>query len=417
MFIGIGLFNLFNLLYHFFMVRTLPPVDYGQLNTLMALFMIITVPASTVQTTITKFVSSLQAQHKYHELNGLLRHLLLLMSIVAFFLFLLVIMGRPFIASFFQISSSRLIYLIGVVLLLALVTPVPWGGLQGFQKFGLLGFNLVLNGMLKLVLGMFFIYLGWGLLGAVGALAGAYLITTSLSLLMLWTQLPGAEAMVQQEQDSGGYDLSHILETYRYFIPAGITQLCFMLLTNIDLILVKHLFTPVEAGYYSIAQMVGKVILFLPLPVVMVMFPRVSLLEAQKKDTLSVLRRSLVLAGLICGIGMVFCLLFPSFIIHMLTGKTYPECIPLVRLFSINMMIFSLTLILLHYQLSCRMTRFLYPLIFLTLIEIGAIILFHNTLLQVLLTMGMVGIFLLGINFFLVYRPGMERKYQTNGEE
>ncbi|MDP2969081.1 MAG: capsular biosynthesis protein, partial [Deltaproteobacteria bacterium] len=53
MFIGISLFNLFNLLYHFFMVRHLAPVDYGQLNTLMALFMLITVPGNTVPTTIT----------------------------------------------------------------------------------------------------------------------------------------------------------------------------------------------------------------------------------------------------------------------------------------------------------------------------------------------------------------------------
>ena len=40
MFIGVGLFNVFNLLYHLFMVRFLSPVDYGQLNTLIALFMV-----------------------------------------------------------------------------------------------------------------------------------------------------------------------------------------------------------------------------------------------------------------------------------------------------------------------------------------------------------------------------------------
>ena len=56
MFIGIGLFNLFGLLYHFFMLEYLPPIDYGHLNALIALFMMISVPASTVQTTVTRFV-------------------------------------------------------------------------------------------------------------------------------------------------------------------------------------------------------------------------------------------------------------------------------------------------------------------------------------------------------------------------
>ena len=64
MFIGIGLFNLFGLIYHFFMLRMLPPIDYGHLNALITLFMIISVPASTVQTTITKFVSTFQAKNQ-----------------------------------------------------------------------------------------------------------------------------------------------------------------------------------------------------------------------------------------------------------------------------------------------------------------------------------------------------------------
>ncbi len=64
MFIGISLYNLFNLLFHLFMVRSLPPVDYGHLNTLMALSMFISVPANTIQTTVTKFVSSFQIRQR-----------------------------------------------------------------------------------------------------------------------------------------------------------------------------------------------------------------------------------------------------------------------------------------------------------------------------------------------------------------
>ena len=60
-----------------------------------------------------------------------------------------------------------------------------------------------------------------------------------------------------------------------------------MVLTNIDLILVKHFFTPIEAGYYSIAQMVGKIILILPIPIVTVMFPKLSSLDGrEEKNTL-----------------------------------------------------------------------------------------------------------------------------------
>lgn len=160
MFVGIGLFNFFNLLYHLFMVRSLPPVEYGHLNALLSLFMIISVPSSTVQTTITKFVSSFQVQYEYDRVRELLRYFFLLMSIIAFSFFLLISFASPILSSFFQISSYTVVFLLGLALFFALVIPVPWGGLQGLHKFGSLALNLMMNGILKFALGILFIYLG-----------------------------------------------------------------------------------------------------------------------------------------------------------------------------------------------------------------------------------------------------------------
>ena len=134
MFFGVGLFNLFSLLYHIFMVRFLPPIEYGHLNTMMALLMVISVPASTIQTTATKFVSSFQVQNKHDRVRELLRHLLIFMSIVVFCIFLLVVLGGWYISSFLRISSQRLIVLLGMTLLFATVLPVPWGGFRGCKS-------------------------------------------------------------------------------------------------------------------------------------------------------------------------------------------------------------------------------------------------------------------------------------------
>ena len=404
MFVGVGLFNLFNLLYHFFMLRMLTPVDYGHLNALVALFMVISVPASTVQTMVTKFVSSFQAQNHFDRVKGLLRHLLLSMLIIGFSLFVLISLASSLISSFLQISSEGLILLLGVSLFFAMVIPVAWGALQGLQKFGALTVNLTLNGGLKLVLSITFVLMGWRVLGALGALAISYFITTVLSLLILEGSLNQEKKKANPGLNSvkgARYDFS---ELYYYSIPVGLTLLCFMILTNIDLVLVKHFFTAQEAGYYSIAQMVGKIILFLPQPVVMVMFPKVSLIDSQKKETFPVLIRSLIMASSLCTLGVILCHLFPTIIIQMLTGTIYPECIPLVKLFSINMSFFSLTFILLYYHLAKQRKEFLYPLFFLTLIQIGCIGLLHQTMLQVLSIVSVVSILLLGMNFYLAHR-------------
>lgn len=411
MFIGIGLFNLLNFLYHFFMIRLLHPVDYGHLNSLIALFMVISVPASTVQTTVTKFISSFQVQNRYDRMKKLLRHLLILMSIIALLIFSLIALGSSFLSSFLQISSYGLIMLLGVVLFFAMVVPIPWGGLQGLQKFGSLTFNLIINGGLKFSLGILFVFLGFGVFGAMGAIAVSYIATTFLSFFMLGIYLYRTKEKAHRQQTSEEPEPSFMTEVYRYFLPVGITLLCFMILTNVDLILVKHFFTPIEAGYYSIAQMVGKVILFLPMPVLTVMFPKLTSYQGQEERRLSVLKKSLLIAAVLCGVAVLLVLFFPSLIIRILTGKTYPECIPLIRLFCINMTFYSLVLILLYYHLSSQWREFVYPLFFLTLAQIGLIILFHKTLIQLLWVVGVVAFTLFGVNLYFIYRR-RERKRQ-----
>lgn len=404
MFIGLGLFNVFNILYHLFMVRFLSPLDYGQLNTLIALFMVISVPASTVQTTVTKFVSSFQAQNRFSEMKKLLRHLLTLMSIVGLSFFLLATLGSRFLSSFLQISSYELIVLFGLGLFFAMVVPIPWGGLQGLQKFGSMTISLIISGGLKFGLGALFVFLGLGVLGAMGAFTICYMVTVFLSLLILIIFLPREKSESRREQGIEKPHPSYLSGVYQYFLPVGITLLCFMILTNIDLILVKHFFTPVEAGYYSIAQVVGRIILLLPVPVVTATFPKLSSLEGQEEKGFLILRKSLRMVLFFCVAVILLGSLFPSLIIRILSGRSYIECIPLVRFFCVDMSLFSLVFVLLHYHLSRGKSTFLYPLCFLTLVQIGLIVLYHNTLVQVLVVVGLVGVCLLGVNLYLAYR-------------
>ncbi len=410
MFVGISLFNLFNLFYHLFMVRNLSPADYGQLNTLMALFMLITVPANTVQTTITRFISVFRGYSQHQQARDFLRHFLLVMMAMAFFFFLAIALGSSLLSTFLQISSRGVILLTGVILFFAMITPIPWGGLQGLQKFGLLAFNLILNGGLKLFVGILLVAVGWGVSGAMGAIAIAYIVTTFLSLMLVEISMKKEERTALPQINPIQENPSSLSEAYRYFLPVGITLLCFMILTQIDLILVKHLFTPEEAGYYSIAQMLGKVILFLPLPVIMVMFPKVSLLHVQGKRAFPVLIHSLMVAGAFCIMGIFISHLFPDRITQMLTGKTYPECNPLIRLFSINMTLFSLTYILLYYHLATHRNLFLYPLVLLTLLQIAGLVLFHETMIEVLTIVGAVASGLTVINLYLAYQPERKKK-------
>jgi len=235
----------------------------------------------------------------------------------------------------------------------------------------------------------------------------SYVVTTFLSVMILQWSLPKGGSAGGGKGDPKFTDQPYFSEVYQYLFPVGVTLLCFMVLTNIDLILIKHFFTPIEAGYYSVAQMIGKIILFLPIPVIMVMFPKLTALQSQGRaeEGLPILRQSLMIALIFCGSAVFVGLLFPSLTIKVVSGKAYLECIPLVKFFCINMSLFSFIFILLYYHLSSHRRGFLYPLFFFTIGQTGFILVFHKTLTQVLLVMGITAVCLFGINVYLAYHP------------
>ena len=407
MFLAVTISNVLSLLYQLYMVRNLSPINYGVLNSLFSILMIVSVPSGTLQTVVTKFVSTFHAINHHEKINLLLRSFVKKTLVFGLVIFLILIFGSRGISSFLQIASPLLIVILGVITFFSIILPLTQGGLQGLQRFGYLGLTMITNGSLKLALGIIFVSIGFGVMGAMSAVAISAFIALLLSFIMLTSVLPRRLTLIakslQLKSNSPDPEMN-FSEIYRYFCAVATVFLCFMVLTNIDVVLVKHFFKPLEAGYYSIAQMVGKIILFLPIAITMVMFPKVSNLHAQGKDTFHILRRSLLCVGLLCGTAALICLLFPGLIIRLLSGEEHLHCIPLARIFSVTMVFFALAYVLLFYHLSIHRLGFIYSLVLLTVLQFLAIILFHQSLSQVLYIMCGNAVLLFLINAYLAFK-------------
>jgi O-antigen/teichoic acid export membrane protein len=175
-------------------------------------------------------------------------------------------------------------------------------------------------------------------------------------------------------------------------------------LVSLDMVLVKYFFSSNESGFYSLAQMVGKIFLFLPGAISIVMFPKIAGLNAKNMDTATTLKRSLLYAGILCIIASLVYNLFPSFILKILTGKVFSTPIILGRLFSISMSFFTLLYILIAYFLSKRDLHFLKYLISFTALQLLAIILWHKSLIQVQSILCINAILLFFVHLLLAYR-------------
>jgi len=397
--------NIALLFFHAYMSRVLGPASFGILVSFLAICFIVGLPVSSIQTVMAKYVSNFKVNNQYGKIGYLFRHSLRKMSLYGGLGLGLFILASAKIGSFLQIEARKPVILLGVVLFFSLFLPIVRGALQGLQKFGHLGTNVLFEGISRLLLGFFLVYLGLGVNGAVGGIGLGFLLVVLLAFVPL-RSLFRHEKSIEGKIDSA--------EIYAYFWPVSLALLCFVLLTNIDIIFVKHFFGPTEAGYYSVLSVVGRGFLTLALAVSMVMFPKVSELETQKKDSSSILKKSLLICVFLCGVGILICFFFPRFIIVTVFGSKYLNISSLLRVFGIAISPLVVLHLLINYNLARYRTKFLYVLVFGVVFYVILLSLFHSSLKQVVLVLGGVGCLVLVVNVALVFFPlgrtGRERR-------
>lgn len=406
-FLGTSLTNVFNLLYQLLIAHRLSPPDFAAFNSLLSIFMLVSSPLSTLHTTIVKYTSELNAQEQAEKVRFLLSRILRKALILSFITFFIFYFASSFIMKELKIPSISAVYILSILLALSWVIPVFSGGLQGLELFKWLMSSSVISGAIKLLFAFVFIFLGFNIAGALGALLISILIGIAISFFPL-------KNFLFSKAISGKINLKEI---FFYLFPVAISSFCFIALVSFDMVMVKYYFLPRDSGTYSLAQMVGKIFLFLPGAITIVMFPKVSGLDAKKMDTTQTLRESILYASILSLAAVLFYNIFPSFVLKTLTGKVFPESIILGRLFSISMSFFTLVYIFINYFLSKKDLRFIKYLFLSVILQFSAIAFFHKNLIQIQLILCTNALLLLinqlVLSDFIRFYP--RREYLENG--
>jgi O-antigen/teichoic acid export membrane protein len=395
-FLATSVANACSLLYHLFMVRNLDVVNYGILNSLLAVITIVTISAGTAQMGVAKFVASYCAKDEWGKVKKLATELSKRVLAIAGVVFLLIIICSKPIAQYLKLPSVLPVIIMGSIIFVAIVIPFLLGVLQGLQRFIAFGLNMMLIGGAKLCLGILFIIIGLGAIGALGALMIAGIIATVVMMVLIQKALHAYKAD----------PLIDLKAVYTYFIPIGISQLSIISMTYCNIVLVKHFFSPYEAGAYSVASNAGRIILFLPAAIGLVMFPKSSYRHALDTSSSGVLKKSLIYTALLCTgatAGLVF---FPQILIKLFSVTDTAVFIPLSRLFTVSMIFYALLTIIIFHNLATHNLRFLVPLVLFTVLQIGGIMLFHKTLMHVLYIVCISGALVLIAHLFTLRKSG-----------
>jgi len=337
-FLALNLANVFNYLFLIIMAKSLSAEAYGLFGALFGIVYLTSAFGNSVQVTLAKFTAELSSLGERARLGALLSTAtarIVALSLVVAFAFLA---GAPLLAAFLHTSSP--------ILFLALSVPATWGVLQGTQRFYLLGASTFLNSGLRLVFGALLVIAGLGVSGALVGIGLGLLASAAVALGPLRVAAPGRSGKEEMRALSA------------YFWPVVIASIVVAVPTSLDVVLAKHLFAAEQAGVYTAASVLGKVVLFLPLGATFVLFPKVIHRRAQGQETSVLLGAALLITGALSATVTAIFVLAPSSLFAALLGSDLADAGQLLRWYAPAMLLFAFVIVFVYYNLAAGKTAY-----------------------------------------------------------
>lgn len=382
--------NVFSYIYLILMGRALGPETFGIFGALFGIFYIVSLTGDALRIVIASQVATIRAEgSELVAIRTVLKPLIklgLLWLIVPLFFMI----GCQPIASFFHMSSTGPVFILGIALFSGLLLPMILGLLQGLQRFRHFAFSgYILPQGLKLLSGVVFIWAGFDLMGAIGAL----LVSTVIAIPVAIIPIRGLLTKDYEANDQYNPKL------LGFVLPALLIAAFISFPTSIDVMLVTHFFKAAAAGMYNAAATLGKVVIFLPMAVAAVMLPKVSERYALGLDSRKLLGKSLIYTIFLCAAVAILYLLIPDILVKLFFGEAYLGAVSLIVWYGIAMIPFALNFLFVHYNLATQNRKQLLLAIAITLAEAVTIILLHQSLQQIILILLGGNLLLLASNF------------------
>jgi len=362
--------NVINYGYHLIMGRVLGPVDYGVLASIYSILYLVSVIPSSASVAIVKFISSAKNEEEvysiYKSLSVFVFYLAVFMSVTLFIF-------SPLIANFLHIDNIWTVSLVSFILFFSLVTLVNQSVSQGLLKFiGSVGPNFI-SATLKLVLGIILIGLGWSVFGAMVGVSVGAVVSYLYSL-----------RFVKRILKESKYKKFILKPFFAYAFPVLVSALAFTSLFTSDVILVKHFFSPFEAGIYAALSTLGKIIFFAAAPITATMFPIVSGRKARGEAHQKVFLASLGLTALMAIVITGFYWLFPNIAIGVLYGPAYLSAKGALVWMGVFILFYSLSYLLVNYSLSLGDAKTVYFPLIAAVLQAPLIWFFHGSVIEVI---------------------------------
>ena len=338
---GVVVSNLLAYLFHFIAGRMLGPEDYGEFGALMALYLLIALPAAAIGFSIAKYTARYNSENAFGKIALLRREIqnkVLVFSLIILFLF---IIFSKFIANFLKIASVAPVIIVGITLVFALLYPINMGILQGMKKFRAFSLNSMIEAFSRVALLAFFLIVGFGVNGTIMAYGLAY-FAAFLCVFLYIKEIREADTAKEKIETK---------PIYRFIFQVLLVNIILQFILNFPSLVIKHFYSSEFTGYFTAALNISKMSLFVSVAIAQVMFPEI----AGEKDPLTkkkIFRKAALLVLISSsGIALVFYII-PETLIRILYGSAYLGAVPLLHWLGLAMIFFGLLQLWTNYLMA-----------------------------------------------------------------
>lgn len=391
--------GILGLLFNLFLLRVISIEEYGIYTTLASFSSLAAVFSQAVTTVIMQYAAPLLAKHDIKKAAYLYFISTKIMLLFCILIILILISFSGMLGNFLHISNSFYFLLVALSISLSYFGVVNSAFLQGLLKFGFLAWSGFIGSISRVIFGVIVVLLGFHVVGAFGSLIVVGLLPLCLGFFPLrFLLFSGKEHIALSKKD-----------IIYYAFCVAVVNFSLTSFTSSDILLVKHFFSPTNAGLYSAMSVAGKAIFYFTAPISTVLFPLILKKYHKGEDFLKTFYAALLLVFFPSMAITLFYFLFPHITLLLLLGGKY-SLTPYIGFYGLYISIFSMLNVSVSFLLSLKKISIIFPMTTGALLQVICISIFHNNFFQVItVSLIIISILLVGILLYYVKYYGSEK--------
>ena len=382
-----------NYIYNLLLGRILGPAAFSDAAILITFLLVLSFVGMTFQIVTAKYVvlfSSLKLQF-------FLKLITKYSTYIGIFFGLIIAIFNKELQLVFHTQTSAMFWVFAIGLPLYFVMSVNRGYYQGKDLLGKLSITYQSEMISRLLLTL-------GIVIFIPLIPSSIAISIGIIVSFIFGLIPLDKRIIKPSK----INLKKLQESRSiliFFCLTAFYELTQILINNSDIILVKHYFDNEQAGLYASLALIGRVVYFVAWMFVMLLLPKVIQLKKQGENTLPILLKYVIYIVILSSLIVAFTWMFPEFVVKIMFGEEYVSISYLLWKYALATSIFAIANIFAYYFLS--IDKYI-PVIVSAILgstQIGLIVLYHNTLEQVVYMqiIAMITLLIFQLSYFLYH--------------